>query len=104
MPEYMRYLETMYAVDLRERAFIGSNGEGKVEEVRRVGEIGDHGRGKVELSQILWENKSENFADPPEMNSMHTFLHSNLGSTGLGLPLRRRLLILLHAPNLIRAH
>jgi hypothetical protein len=33
---------------------------------------------------------------------MHTFLHSNLSGAGLGLPLCCRLLILLHAPNLIR--
>ena len=57
----------MYAVDSRELAFIGSNGEGKVEEVRRVGEIGDHGRGEVEFSQILWKNKSAKLADPPKM-------------------------------------
>ena len=35
-------------------------------------------------------------------DSMHTFLHSNLGGAGLGLPLCRCLLILLHAPNLIQ--
>jgi hypothetical protein len=40
--------------DSREHAFIGGDGESKVEEVRRVGEAGYHSRGKVEFSQILW--------------------------------------------------
>jgi hypothetical protein len=39
---------------------------------------------------------------PPKDETMHTFLHSDLGGAGLWLPLCRRLLVLLHAPNLIR--
>ena len=39
---------------------------------------------------------------PSKMGTMHTFLHSNLGGAGLWLPLCRRLLVLLHAPYLIK--
>ena len=35
------------------------------------------------------------------MDSMHTFLHSDLRGAGLWLPLCRCLLVLLHAPYLI---
>ena len=48
------------------------------------------------------ENRSAKDTSPQTMDSMHTFLHSNLGGAGLRLPLCRCLLILLHAPNLIR--
>jgi hypothetical protein len=43
---------------------------------------------------------------PPKekMDAMHTFLHSDLGGAGLWLPLRHRLLVLLHAPYLILGH
>jgi len=46
------YLETRCDDDSHEHAFIGGDGESKVEKVRGVGEMCDHGRGKVELSQI----------------------------------------------------
>jgi hypothetical protein len=51
---YMReILRERHGDDSHEHAFIGSDGECEVEEVGRVGEIGDHSRGKVKLSQIL---------------------------------------------------
>jgi hypothetical protein len=34
-------------------AFVGSDGKSKVQEVRRVREVGDHCRRQIELSQIL---------------------------------------------------
>jgi hypothetical protein len=53
-------LEIRCSDDSHEHAFIGSDGESEVEKVRRVGEMGDHGRGKVELSQIWrWKQISK---------------------------------------------
>jgi len=53
------------------RAFIRSNGESKVEEVGRVGEVGDHSRGQVEFSQVLQYDpsvKSQAAADEIKAN------------------------------------
>ena len=83
--------------------FVRRDGEGKVEEIGRIREMGFHRRRKIQLSQICKLYYLSPILDLPIQNALRTFLYSNLGGTCLRLPLCGRILIFLHTPYLLRS-
>jgi hypothetical protein len=85
------------------RTLVGGDGQGKVEEIIRICEFRLHCRRKIKFCQVcrrveLMDNERCGTLDIGDV--ARTFLHPYLSGTGLGLLLRGRVLVLLHAPDL----
>ena len=80
--------------------FVRGNGEGEVQEISGIWEMGLHGRREVEFCQVWQMYAPEFLLDRDRCKIRPTFLDTNLGCAGLRLLLSGRLLGLLHAPYL----
>lgn len=90
---------------LAARTFVGADGERKIQQISRIWEMCLHGGRQVELGEV-YSATTRRVADPSASSShetwgMHTFLHTDLRRARLWLPPRRRILVLLHTPDLV---
>lgn len=83
--------------------FVWCDGEGKVEEIGWIREMGFHRRRKIQLSQIYRLYYLNPILDLSIQSTLRTFLYSNLGGTCLRLPLCGRILVFLHTPYLLHS-
>lgn len=83
----------------RGRTFVGSDCQGEVKEISRIWEVCAHRRRQVEFGQILYADQyMDRYRNLTRQKV--TFLDPNLSGTRLGFLLGRRILVLLHAPDL----